>query len=190
MAKLYFYYSTMNAGKTTALLQSKYNYEKTNINTMTFIPKIANKYGIIESRIGISTKAIVIDNKFNIFKYVLNNKKQKNYIFIDEVQFLKKKNIFQLINIVDNLNINVYTYGLRTDFKSELFEGSKYLLSFADEIIEIKTICFCGKKATMNVRLNQNGKKTISGNKIEINKSLYVQTCRKHFYQYNKIKKI
>ena len=185
MANLYFYYSTMNAGKTTSLLQYKYNCEKKKINTMSFIPKIANKYGIIKSRIGLQTKGIAVNEKFNIFKYVLNHKKKKNHIFIDEAQFLTKKQVYQLTSITDYLKINIFAYGLKNNFKSELFEGSKYLLILSDKIIEIKTICYCGKKAIMNVKISKYGKKTTTGNIIEINKNIYESTCRKHFYKYN-----
>ena len=185
MANLYFYYSTMNAGKTTSLLQYKYNCEKKKINTMSFIPKIANKYGIIKSLIGLQTKGIAFNEKFNIFKYVLNHKKKKNHIFIDEAQFLTKKQVYQLTSITDYLKINIFAYGLKNNFKSELFEWSKYLLILSDKIIEIKTICYCGKKAIMNVKISKYGKKTTTGNIIEINKNIYESTCRKHFYKYN-----
>ncbi|HFL8794843.1 MAG TPA: thymidine kinase [Candidatus Azosocius sp. HAIN] len=188
MAKLHFYYSTMNAGKTTALLQSSYNYKEKGMNTILFTPKIDNRYGnnTITSRIGISSKAIMIDNDFNLFKYIINkynNILKIDCILIDEVQFISKKQIYELINIVDILNISVLTYGLRTDFKGEPFLASVYLISIADEITEIKTICYCGKKATMTMRIDSKGKKITSGNQIKIggNKT-YVSTCRYHFF--------
>ena len=154
MTQLYFFYSTMNAGKTTSLLQCNYNYKKIKIKTLLLIPEIANKNGYIISRIGLKKKAKIIYENLNIFKYI---KKMKNIkiIFIDEAQFLSKKHIYEIISIVDILKIPVFAYGLRTDFKSHLFNGSKYLLSLADKIIEIKTLCCkCTKKAIMNVKIN------------------------------------
>jgi len=148
IAKLYFYYSTMNAGKTTSLLQTYNNYKEKKFNALIFIPKIASNNGIIKSRIGIYEYGKIMNDNFNIFKYIKNyDKNIIDIIFIDEVQFLKKKQILQLTCIVDYINIPILTYGLRTDFKSELFEGSKYLLALADKIIELKTVCYCGNKA-------------------------------------------
>ena len=188
MAKLYFYYSTMNAGKTTTLLQSSYNYLEKGMKTLLFTPKIDNRYGenLITSRIGISAKAITIDYNFNIFEYIINkynNLLNISCILIDEVQFISKKQIYQLINIVDILNIPVIAYGLRTDFKGNPFLSSVYLLSIADKISEIKTICYCGKKATMTMRIDFNSNKITSGKQIKIggNKT-YVSCCRYHFY--------
>ncbi|QQG46956.1 MAG: thymidine kinase [Candidatus Azosocius agrarius] len=188
MAKLHFYYSTMNAGKTTTLLQSSYNYIERGMNTILFTPKIDNRYGdnLITSRIGLSSKAVMIDYNFNIFQYIIhkyNNLLNLSCILIDEVQFITKKQIYQLINIVDILNIPVLAYGLRTDFKGEPFTASLYLISIADIIIEIKTICYCGKKATMTMRIDSKGNKITSGNQIKIggNKT-YISTCRYHFY--------
>lgn len=185
MTKLYFFYSTMNAGKTTSLLQCNYNYRKTGIKTLLLIPEIANKKGYITSRIGLKKKAKIITDNLNIFKYII----KKNYIkiiFIDEAQFLSKKHIYEIISIVDILKIPVFTYGLRTDFKSHLFNGSKYLLALADKLVEIKTLCSkCTKKATMNVRTISQ-KKTIIGKQIDINKNKYLPVCREHYYKFNK----
>lgn len=175
----------MNAGKTTSLLQCNYNYTKMKIKTLLLIPKIANKKGYIISRIGLKKKATIIDENLNIFKYIKNKKKIK-IIFIDEAQFLSKKNIYEIMSVVDILKIPVFTYGLRTDFKSHLFEGSKYLLTLADKIIELKTLCSkCVKKATMNVKINEN-KKIINGKQIDINKNKYLPVCRYHYYTFNK----
>jgi len=186
-AKLYFYYSTMNAGKTTSLLQTNNNYKKRNFNTLIFIPKTANTNGIIKSRIGIYEQGKTINTNFNIFNYIKRyNNPKIDIIFIDEVHFLNKKQIFQIISIVDHINIPVLTYGLRTDFQSKLFESSKYLLALADKVIEIKTICYCGNKAIMNLRLNEQGHKTFKGNQINTDKTLYTALCRKHFYKYKK----
>lgn len=182
MAKLYFYYSTMDAGKTTHLLQYNNNFAIKNIKTLLFTPIISNKNGLIISRLGIKKKAIKITKQFNIYKY-MKKIHDTNHIFIDEAQFLTKKHIFELITIVDILKISVFAYGLRTDFKSQLFIGSKYLLAFADNLIEIKTLCKCGNKATMNARL-LNGKKTLKGKQINTNKDIYTSTCRYHYYKY------
>ena len=128
-----------------------------------------------------------MNDNFNIFKYIKNyDKNIIDIIFIDEVQFLKKKQILQLTCIVDYINIPILTYGLRTDFKSELFEGSKYLLALADKIIELKTVCYCGNKDIMNLRTNNKGKKILNGDQININKKIYIPLCRKHFYNYKK----
>lgn len=183
MTELHFYYSAMDAGKTTALLQLEHIYKKKQFETLILIPKISNKNGIVKSRIGIKAQGVAIDEKFNIFKYI-KKKKKKLIIFIDEAQFLKKKQIFQLTQIVDILNMPVLTYGLRTDFKGKLFEGSKYLLSLADKLIEIKTICYCGKKATMNVKIDEKGNKICNGKQIDTKKNSYISTCRNHFYNY------
>lgn len=184
MTKLYFFYSTMNAGKTTSLLQCNYNYRKVKMKTLLLIPKIGKNDGMIISRLGIKKKAKTIDENLNLFKYT-KNLKNIDIIFIDEAQFLSKKNIYEIICIVDILNIPVFAYGLKTDFKSKLFDGSKYLLALADKIIEIKTICSrCTKKAIMNVKIKNNNKKTIRGNQIDLNKNKYLPVCRKHYYMF------
>lgn len=159
MAKLVFFYSAMNAGKTTHLLQQNHILKKNKIKTLLLIPEIAEKNGIIKSRIGLKSQGIKINENLNLFKYIKNKTDKIKYILIDEAQFLKKKHVFEIISIVDILKISVLTYGLRTDFKTRLFEGSKYLLALADEIIEIKTLCKCGRKATMNTRISKNKKK-------------------------------
>ncbi len=186
MKKLKFFYGTMNVGKSTLLLQQNYNNLKKNIKTLILIPNISSKIGIINSRIGLKEKARRITEKTNIFKSVNTFKKKPKEILIDEAQFLTKKHIFELIGIVDILKINVSTYGLRTDFKSKIFEGSKYLFSFADEIIEINTICQCGKKAIMNAKIF-NQKKIIHGQTIDIDKNIYKPVCRYHFFNFKKI---
>lgn len=189
MAKLYFFYSAMNAGKTTHLLQQNHNLKEKNLKTLLFIPEIAGNNGVIESRIGLKENAIKITNNLNLFVFTRNYKENIKYILIDEAQFLKKKNVFEIISVVDILNISVFTYGLRTDFKSKLFEGSKYLLSMADNIIELKTLCSCGRKAIMNVRTNLNKKKIIAGDQININKNIYISVCRYHYYNMNNFMK-
>jgi thymidine kinase len=177
MAKLYFKYGSMNSGKSSHLLQSDYNYLERNMNTLVFIPKIINSTKI-QSRIGLNKEAIVFDEMFDFNEYI------RNYIivnplfciFIDESQFLDKTQVLQLASIVDILSIPVICYGLRTDYLGELFEGSKYLLGIADKLEELKSICPCGKNATMNERLtNCTEQIEIGGN------NLYISLCRKCF---------
>ncbi|MCX7121386.1 MAG: thymidine kinase [Gammaproteobacteria bacterium] len=187
MAKLHFYYSAMNAGKSTTLLQSSYNYNERGMDTLLFTPKIDDRFGVgkITTRIGLQNEAIVVDKTFDIFhftkKQIANNPNIK-CVLIDEAQFLTKKQIEQLTYITDFLNIPVLTYGIRSDFRGELFEGSSYLLAWADSIIELKTICHCGKKAIMNMRLDKNGDTATEGEQVDIGgNEKYIATCRKHF---------
>ena len=186
MAKLHFFYSTMNAGKSTALLQSNYNYNERGMDTLLFLPKVdadANK-NKIHSRIGLIADAISVDTSFNFFEYVKNlkNEKKVDAILIDEVQFLTKDQVRQICKISDTLNIPSMCYGIRTDFRGELFEGSSELLALADNLIELKTVCDCGRKATMVVRLNESGKVITAGKKIQIGgNDTYKVYCRKHF---------
>lgn len=186
MAKLHFYYSAMNAGKTTTLLQSNYNYRERGMETLLFIPAIdtRHKKGLISSRIGLVAEAHPFENKFNFFDYVREyiRKVSVSCALIDEAQFLTKQQVLQLTQIVDELKIPVLAYGLRSDFMGEPFEGSQYLLAWADELSEIKTICHCGKKATMNPRIDENGKILREGEQIEIGgNERYIALCRKHF---------
>lgn len=179
MPKLYFYYSAMNAGKSTTLLQSNYNYIERGMNTILFLPKIL-KTTKIKSRIGLEYQSIPFSRFFN-FKESLRYK-DYHCIFIDEAQFLTKEQVLQLQYVVDEYQIPVLCYGLRTDFKGEPFEGSKYLLSLSDELFEIKTICKCGKKATMNQRINKNGEVIKDGDIIDIGgNEKYISLCRKCF---------
>lgn len=186
MAKLYFYYSAMNAGKSTVLLQSAYNYKERGMDTLLFTAKIDGRYalGKIHSRLGVNAEAIPFDSEFDLYHYVRAyiEKHPIACVLVDEAQFLDKKQVLQLTDIVDQLNIPVLTYGLRSDFQGEPFAGSQYLLIWADSLIEIKTICHCGKKATMNARLDAHGQVVRTGEKILIggNES-YVAMCRKHF---------
>ncbi|MHB1949203.1 MAG: thymidine kinase [Gammaproteobacteria bacterium] len=187
MAKLYFYYSAMNAGKSTILLQSAYNYEERGMEAMLFTPAIANRNGKgkISSRIGLNAEAITFDADFNLFECVKTAKLQNpkiKCVLIDEAQFLKKHQVMQLTAIVDTLDLPVLSYGLRSDFQGEPFEGSLYLLVWADNLIEIKTICHCGRKATMNSRIDKKGRVVKKGSQIQIggNES-YLSMCRKHF---------
>ena len=186
MAKLHFFYSTMNAGKSTALLQSNHNYLESNLKTILFIPKeIADKTeGKIISRIGLEADAIITDKNYKFFDEV-EKKDYKNIscIFLDEVQFLTKNQIRDLSKIADELNIPVMCYGIRTDFQGKLFNGSMELLAIADNLKELKTICSeCDKKATMVVRLNEDGEVLLEGEKIVIGgNEIYKTLCRKHF---------
>jgi len=187
MAKLYFYYSAMNAGKSTILLQSAYNYAEREMETLLFTPALDQRFGKnkISSRIGLEAKAFSFDNTFNFFDTVktdIHNNSKIKCVFVDEAQFLSKQQVLQLARIVDELNIPVLTYGLRSDFRGEPFEGSQYLLILADNLIEIKTICFCGKKATMNARIDSAGNIVKKGEQIQIGgNERYIAMCRKHF---------
>ena len=192
MAKLHFFYSTMNAGKSTALLQSNHNYKESNLKTLLFVPKsIADKSnGKIVSRIGLQADAIVVNNDYDFYDEISKKQSEKiSCIFVDEAQFLTKKQVHGLGKIADELNIPVMTYGIRTDFQGELFEGSQELLALADNLKELKTICSeCDKKATMVVRLDSNGKILLEGEKILIGgNEIYKTLCRKHFRELTKL---
>ena len=192
MAKLHFFYSTMNAGKSTSLLQSNHNYLESNLDTLIFLPDETNKAsnGQIVSRIGLKAKAVIADKSFNFISYIKNNKTPKlSCVLIDEAQFLSKVQIRQLGEVADKLNIPVMCYGIRTDFRGELFEGSSELLALADNLIELKTICYdCGRKATMVVRVDEEGKVVTEGSKIQIGgNDIYTPVCRKHFRKRTKL---
>ena len=192
MAKLHFFYSTMNAGKSTALLQSNHNYKESNLKTLLFVPKsIADKSnGKIISRIGLEADAIIVNNEYDFYNEISKKQSEKiSCIFVDEAQFLTKKQVHGLGKIADELNIPVMTYGIRTDFQGELFEGSQELLALADNLKELKTICSeCDKKATMVVRLDSNGKVLLEGEKILIGgNEIYKTLCRKHFRELTKL---
>jgi len=193
MAKVHFFYSTMNAGKSTALLQSAHNYHETGNETILFIPRedADKNSGLIKSRIGLSASAVVIDSKFKIFEYVEeeNTKRNIDAILVDEAQFLKKHHVLQMCKVCDELGIPVMCYGIRTDFRGELFEGSGSLLALADNLIELKTVCNeCSKKATMVVRLDESGKVVTKGSKVQIGgNDVYRVLCRKHFNEATKL---
>lgn len=186
MAKLYFYYSSMNAGKSTSLLQSSYNYRERGMHTMVLAPAIDNRYGqgIVASRIGLKTDAVIFDSNENLYTTIADqhSKQTLSCVLIDEAQFLKRDQVFQLTDICDKLDIPVLAYGIRTDFQGEPFEGSKYLLAWADNLKELKAICHCGRKATMVVRRDENGNAVTEGAQIEIGgNDRYESTCRLHF---------
>ncbi len=187
MAKLYFYYSAMNAGKTTTLLQSSYNYHERGMDTLLFTPIIDDRFapGKIASRIGLTKDAIPFDPSFNFFDSIEKNQRalpKLKCILVDEAQFMTKEQVLQLTQVVDQLKLPVLTYGLRTDFLGETFEGSRYLLSWADELTEIKTICHCGSKATMNARFDDQGNIAREGEQFVIGgNDRYIALCRKHY---------
>lgn len=187
MAKLHFYYSAMNAGKSTVLLQSSHNYNERGMDTLLFVPSIDDRYGVgkITTRLGLQSDAVAVDPQHNLFEYTCSACVQNSNIkciLVDEAHFLAKSQVTQLAQITDELNIPVLAYGLRTDFQAEPFEGSLYLLALADVLIEIKTICHCGSKATMNMRVDDQGRPVREGRQVEIGgNERYIATCRKHF---------
>jgi thymidine kinase len=189
LAQLYFYYSAMNAGKSTSLLQSSYNYRERGMNTLVMTASIDDRYGVgkVASRIGIETDAQVFGSDDNLIILIQDThaKTPLSCVLVDESQFLSKEQVRQLTHVVDNLNIPVLCYGLRTDFQGELFKGSQYLLAWADKLVELKTICHCGRKANMVVRLDGDGKVMSEGEQVAIggNES-YESVCRKHFREF------
>ncbi len=186
MAKLYFYYSSMNAGKSTALLQSSYNYRERGMNTLILAPVLDDRYGVgkVTSRIGLESGATSFRSDDDLFEIISSRHRDKSLhcVLIDEAQFLTKAQVFQIGEVTDELNLPVLAYGIRTDFQGEPFPGSKYLLAWADNLKELKAICFCGNKATMVIRLNEEGNAITQGSQVEIGgNDRYVSMCRKHF---------
>lgn len=186
MAKLYFYYSSMNAGKSTSLLQSSYNYKERGMNTIVMAPEFDDRYGAgqVTSRIGLEAEAMTFRQEDNLQDVVAaaNAREPIHCVLIDEAQFLTKDQVFQLTEVTDAMDIPVLAYGLRTDFRGEPFEGSKYLLAWADNLKEIKAICHCGTKATMVIRMDEYGNAIREGEQIEIGgNDRYVSMCRRHF---------
>ena len=189
MAKLYFYYSSMNAGKSTALLQSSYNYRERGMHTVVMAPRLDDRYGVgkVTSRIGLETEAVTFSPDCILFDVIrdLDVEKPLHCVLIDEAQFLTKQQVFDLGEVTDKLNIPVLAYGLRTDFQGEPFEGSKYLLAWSDNLKELKAICHCGTKATMVVRMDESGSAVREGSQVEIGgNDRYVSMCRKHFREH------
>lgn len=186
MAKLYFNYSTMNAGKSTTLLQSSFNYQERGMRPFLFTAALDDRYGVgkIASRIGLQAEASLFSTNTNLLAVIETEAKIKpiDCVMVDEAQFLTRDQVFQLSEITDKLKIPVLAYGLRTDFQGNLFEGSQYLLAWADELRELKTICHCGKKATMVIRVNEAGEPVKEGAQKEIGgNDRYVALCRLHF---------
>ena len=187
MAKVHFHFSTMNAGKSTSLLQSNHNYEVRDLKTYLFTPRVDAEHhnGQIHSRIGLSKEAHVFQEDFNFCDY-FDNKTIENVscVLVDEAQFLTKEQVKQLCNVCDSYNIPVMCYGIRTDFQGNLFAGSAALLAYADTLVELKTICQkkkCSRKATMVARLNSAGEIVTEGSQIQIGGEQYKVYCRKHF---------
>jgi thymidine kinase len=187
MAKLYFYYSTMNAGKSTALLQASHNYEERGMRTLLYTAHIDTRDGgRIHSRIGIEREARHFNAGLDLRKDILSelNVGPLACVLVDEAQFLTVAQVKQVAAVVDELNVPVLCYGLRTDFRGELFPGSAQLLAWADNLVERKTICHCGRKAIMVVRVKADGTAEREGAQIEIGgNERYVSLCRKHFSQ-------
>jgi len=176
----------MNAGKSTALLQSSYNYKERGMNTLIMAPEFDDRYGIgkVTSRIGLEAAATTFSRADNLFDIVITciQEDPLHCVLIDEAQFLTKEQVAQLSDVTDDLNIPVLAYGLRTDFQGEPFEGSKYLLAWSDNLKELKAICHCGSKATMVIRLDENGNAIRQGSQVEIGgNDRYISMCRKHF---------
>ena len=186
MAKLFFNYSSMNAGKTTVLLQSAHNYRERGMTPLLFTPKLDDRHGQgwIKSRIGLQARATIFIPDDDLFEMTRAHLEKRNIhcVLVDESQFLSRDQVFQLSEIVDRLNIPVLCFGLRTDFQGELFEGSKHLLAWADELAEIKTICHTGRKANMVVRVDDEGYALKEGAQVEIGgNERYVSVSRAEF---------
>ena len=187
MAKLYFYYSAMNAGKTTTLLQSAHNYHERGMRTLILTPALDNRYGegVVASRIGLKAVGRRFSSEEDLLAMTQADIAERgalHCVLVDEAQFLSRTQVWQLSDVVDRLGIPVLAYGLRTDFRGELFEGSKYLLAWADNLDEIKTICHTGRKATMVVRVDEQGRAVTEGPQVEIGgNDRYVSVSRAEF---------
>jgi thymidine kinase len=188
MAKLYFYYSAMNAGKSTQLLQSAFNYAERGMRTLLFTAAVhdRNGHGVIDSRIGLKADATPFDPGTDLHAEVSDARQTGaiGCVLIDEAQFLTRPQVLQLARVCDEMGVPVLCYGLRTDFLGELFEGSAALLALADILSEIKTVCNCGRKATMNLRIDETGRAVTAGAQIGIGgNDRYVALCRRHYME-------
>ena len=188
MAKLYFYYSAMNAGKSTTLLQADFNYRERGMETMLWTAAHDDRAGAgtIGSRIALSAPAHTYDEDVDLFDAVGEElkKRELHCFLVDEAQFLSQRHVLQLCEIADTLGIPVLCYGLRTDFQGKLFPGSAALLALADSLIELKAVCECGRKATMNLRVDAEGHAVAAGAQTEIGgNDRYIALCRKHFFE-------
>lgn len=188
MAKLYFNYSAMNAGKSTALLQAAFNYSERGMRALLFTAAVDDRAGkgIIASRIGLKSPAALYDSAVDLYAEIAREHARGEVacVFIDEAHMMEPAHIRQVARVVDDLRIPVLCYGLRTNFRGELFEATAALMALADEINELKTICECGAKATMNLRIDRNGRAVREGASIEIGgNDRYVPLCRRHFYE-------
>ena len=186
MAKLYFNYSTMNAGKSTVLLQASHNYRENGMQTYLLTAQIDDRagQGRIASRIGIGSEADLFNPQDDLFAKIQTRLDQGNVacIFVDEAQFLSRDQVWQLARVVDDLDVPVLCYGLRVDFRGELFPGSATLLALADEMREVRTICRCGRKATMVIRQDETGRAIVEGEQVQIGgNETYVSLCRRHW---------
>lgn len=185
MAKLYFSYAAMNAGKSTILLQASYNYRERGMHTLLFTSSLyaGDESGHISSRIGVHSDAELYGAEDDLYERIksLHAQKAAACVFVDEAQFLTPAQVWQLARVADRLSIPVLCYGLRTDFRGDLFPGSATLLAIADSLREVRTICHCGAKATMVLRRDEGGGAALSGDRIRIEKSIYVSLCRRHW---------
>lgn len=186
MAKLYFYYGSMNAGKSTTLLQADFNYRERGMHTMLWTAALDSRFaeGAVASRIGLKARAHLFDGETDLFAAIAAEAPKPACVLIDEAQFLSKPQVFALARVCDELAIPVLCYGLRTDFRAELFPGSAQLLALADHLIELKAVCECGAKSTMNLRVDAQGAPVRDGAQTEIGgNDRYVALCRKHFME-------
>lgn len=188
MASLFFHYATMNSGKSTQLLQVNHNYQERGMKCLLLTASVDDRYGVgkITSRIGLSADAHVFTREDNLLDKFLSKAKREGIacVLVDEGQFLTGEQVWQLAIAVDKLDLPVMVYGLRSDFQGNLFEGSSALMARADELIPLKTICDCGKKATMVVRKDAHGKPTLNGDQVQIGgNDTYVSVCRKHWVE-------
>jgi thymidine kinase len=188
VAKLYFYYASMNAGKSTVLLQTDFNYRERGMETMLYTAGVHDRSGrgIIDSRIGITAAANSFEPETNLRVEIeaARAKRRLDCVLVDEAQFLSRAQVLQLATVCDELDVPVLCYGLRTDFQGNLFEGSATLLALADKLVELKAICECGRKATMNLRVDAEGRAVRAGEQTEIGgNDRYVALCRRHFME-------
>jgi thymidine kinase len=188
MAKLYFYYASMNAGKSTTLLQSSFNYQERGMETMLWTAALDDRYdsGVITSRIGLQAEAHRFVPETDLYSAISaeHGVRPLSCIMVDEAQFLSKPQVFQLARVCDEVGIPVLAYGLRTDFQAELFPGSAQLLAIADTLVELKAVCECGRKSTMNLRVDSDGKAVREGAQTEIGgNDRYIALCRKHYME-------
>ena len=186
MAKLYFHYSTMNAGKSTLLLQASYNYRERGMETLLLFASLDDRAGpgIIGSRIGIAAEAAAFGPTEDLFALIAADPRPLSCVFLDEAQFLSAEQVWQLARVADDLSIPVMAYGLRVDFRGDLFPGSAALLALADDLREVRTICFCGRKATMVIRRGPDGRALTDGDQVQVGgNETYVSLCRRHWRQ-------